>query len=51
VIPFDDHLAEGAEIDLGLLSRSTRQSFLQLAGTVADSFATVPPNRMSHSRS
>jgi MinD-like ATPase involved in chromosome partitioning or flagellar assembly len=51
VIPFDDHLAEGAEIDLGLLSRSTRQSFLQLASTVADSFATVPPNRMSHSRS
>lgn len=41
VIPFDDHLAEGAEIDLDLLNRPTRHAFLQLAATVADAFSTV----------
>lgn len=50
VIPFDDHLAEGAEIDLGLLSRPTRQAFLQLASTVADTFAAAPPFRLTRSR-
>ena len=39
VIPFDDHLAEGAEIDLELLSGQTRQAFLELAATVADNFS------------
>ncbi|MCV7067964.1 MinD/ParA family protein [Mycolicibacterium farcinogenes] len=42
VIPFDDHLAEGAEVDLGFLSRSTRQAFLELASTVADCFSVAP---------
>ncbi len=42
VIPFDDHLAEGSEIDLELLSRQTRQAFLELGATVADSFSTLP---------
>ena len=28
VIPFDDHLAQGSEVDLDKLSRQTRQAFL-----------------------
>jgi MinD-like ATPase involved in chromosome partitioning or flagellar assembly len=41
VIPFDDHLAEGSEVYLELFSRQTRQAFLELAATVADSFTTI----------
>ncbi|MDF0530896.1 MinD/ParA family protein [Tsukamurella sp. 8F] len=37
-IPFDDHLAEGAEVDLDLLSPKTRRAFVELAATVADDF-------------
>lgn len=39
VIPFDDHLAQGSEIILELMSRKARQTFLELAATVADGFA------------
>jgi MinD-like ATPase involved in chromosome partitioning or flagellar assembly len=39
VIPFDDHLAQGSEIILDLMSRKARQTFLELAATVADGFA------------
>jgi MinD-like ATPase involved in chromosome partitioning or flagellar assembly len=39
VVPFDDHLAEGAEIDLDLVSKSTRQALLELAAMVADDFS------------
>ncbi|MFT3662342.1 MAG: AAA family ATPase [Gordonia sp. (in: high G+C Gram-positive bacteria)] len=38
-IPFDPHLAEGAEIDLDLLSKRTRNAFLELAATIAEGFA------------
>jgi MinD-like ATPase involved in chromosome partitioning or flagellar assembly len=38
-IPFDRHLAEGAEISLDLMKRKTRLSFLGLAATIADGFA------------
>jgi MinD-like ATPase involved in chromosome partitioning or flagellar assembly len=41
VIPFDDHLAEGSEVDLELLSRQARQAFLELSASVADSFLTI----------
>ncbi|MGV9635797.1 nucleotide-binding protein [Nocardia rhamnosiphila] len=41
VVPFDDHLAEGAEIDLELVSKPTRQALLELAAMVADDFANV----------
>lgn len=37
-ISFDDHLAEGADIDLELLSRRTRRGFVELAATIADDF-------------
>ena len=36
-IPFDDHLAEGSEIDIDRLSRGTRKAYLQLAATIASS--------------
>jgi MinD-like ATPase involved in chromosome partitioning or flagellar assembly len=39
VIPFDDHLADGSEIHLQLLSVQTRQAFLELAATIADALA------------
>jgi MinD-like ATPase involved in chromosome partitioning or flagellar assembly len=41
IIPFDDHLAEGSEVDLELMSRQARQAFLELSATVADSFSTI----------
>jgi MinD-like ATPase involved in chromosome partitioning or flagellar assembly len=41
VVPFDDHLAEGSEIMLDKLGQKTRQSFLELAGSVADGFAAL----------
>jgi len=37
-IPYDEHLAEGGQLDLRRLSRGTYQAFLQLAGEVADGF-------------
>jgi MinD-like ATPase involved in chromosome partitioning or flagellar assembly len=37
-IPFDRHLAEGAEVSLDLMNRKTRQAFMGLAATSADGF-------------
>lgn len=42
VVPFDDHLAEGAEIDLELVGKPTRHALLELAAAVADDFAYRP---------
>ncbi|WP_153408602.1 MinD/ParA family ATP-binding protein [Nocardia macrotermitis] len=44
VVPFDDHLAEGAEIDLELVSKPTRFALLELAAMVADDFAYNIPS-------
>jgi MinD-like ATPase involved in chromosome partitioning or flagellar assembly len=41
IIPFDDHLAEGSEINPDLFSRQTRQAFLQLAATIANNLFSV----------
>ena len=43
-IPFDDHLAEGADVDLELMSKPTKRSFVELAATIADDFSgtTLP---------
>lgn len=38
VVPYDSHLAEGAEIDLELIGKPTRRAFLELAATVAEGF-------------
>ena len=37
-IGFDDHLAEGAEVDLKLVGKSARLAFMELAATVAADF-------------
>lgn len=39
VIPFDDHLAEGAEISMELLNRKTRQAFGDLVASLSEDFA------------
>jgi MinD-like ATPase involved in chromosome partitioning or flagellar assembly len=41
VIPFDDHLAEGSEVELDLFGRQARQAYLELAASVADGFASL----------
>ncbi|WP_342746233.1 MinD/ParA family ATP-binding protein [Rhodococcoides kyotonense] len=38
VVPFDEHLAEGAVVDLNLLRPQTRAAFVELAAMVADDF-------------
>ena len=38
-IPYDAHLEEGAEVDLGQLSRATADAYLVLAAEVGDGFA------------
>ncbi|MEU9809086.1 AAA family ATPase [Mycobacterium sp. NPDC050853] len=38
IVPFDNHLSEGSEISLDLISRKTRMAFTELAAAVADGF-------------
>jgi MinD-like ATPase involved in chromosome partitioning or flagellar assembly len=38
LVPFDPHLEEGAEIDLDMLKRETREALIELAAVVADGF-------------
>jgi MinD-like ATPase involved in chromosome partitioning or flagellar assembly len=38
-IPYDPHLEEGAELDLGQLSRATADAYLALAAEVGDGFS------------
>jgi MinD-like ATPase involved in chromosome partitioning or flagellar assembly len=38
LIPFDPHLAEGADIDFSLLKPATLEAYLELAGAVAEKF-------------
>ncbi|MEV6062041.1 AAA family ATPase [Nocardia asteroides] len=38
IIPFDEHLSEGAEIDLHRLHKTTKRAYVELAATVADEF-------------
>ncbi|GLW64751.1 hypothetical protein Arub01_29950 [Actinomadura rubrobrunea] len=38
-VPYDDHLEEGAEVDLEQLAPATREAYLQLAAMVGDGFA------------
>jgi MinD-like ATPase involved in chromosome partitioning or flagellar assembly len=36
VVPYDHHLAEGGEISLDLIGRKTRQAYMNLAASIAD---------------
>ncbi|MET9468998.1 SCO5717 family growth-regulating ATPase [Streptomyces sp. NPDC006544] len=38
VIPFDDHLAAGAEVDLDLMKPKTREAYFNLSALVAEDF-------------
>jgi MinD-like ATPase involved in chromosome partitioning or flagellar assembly len=44
LIPFDSHLAEGAEVDMELLKPATVQSYIELAGAISEKFARLRPN-------
>ncbi|WP_064063375.1 MinD/ParA family ATP-binding protein [Rhodococcus gordoniae] len=48
VIPFDEHLAEGAEIDLDRLRPATRTAFVELAAMVADDFPALSGRHAVH---
>lgn len=39
IIPFEPHLAEGAEFDFGLLKPATRRAYFGLAGAVSERFS------------
>jgi MinD-like ATPase involved in chromosome partitioning or flagellar assembly len=41
VIPFEPHLAEGADFDFGLLKPATAQAYLKLAGAVSEKFGRL----------
>lgn len=41
-MPYDPHLEEGAEVDLGELSAGSRSALLELAAAVADAFPRDP---------
>lgn len=41
VLPYDEHLAEGGEIDMRLLQQSTALAFEELAAALADNFADL----------
>lgn len=45
LIPFDPHLAEGADVDFGLLKPQTFQAYLELAGAVAEKFPRLRGGR------
>jgi MinD-like ATPase involved in chromosome partitioning or flagellar assembly len=45
LIPFDPHLAEGADIDFSLLKPATFEAYLELAGAVAEKFPRVRGGR------
>ncbi|MGH3244386.1 MAG: AAA family ATPase [Spirillospora sp.] len=42
-IPYDDHLEEGAEVELEQLAPTTREAYLNLAAVVGDGFAYQRP--------
>jgi MinD-like ATPase involved in chromosome partitioning or flagellar assembly len=41
VVPFEPHLAEGADFDFGLLKPATARAYLELAGAISEKFSPV----------
>ena len=39
LIPFDSHLAEGAEVDIELLKPATFEAYIEVAGAISEKFA------------
>jgi MinD-like ATPase involved in chromosome partitioning or flagellar assembly len=48
MIPFEPHLAQGADFDFGLLKPATRQAYLELAGTVSEKFTRPARPHQTH---
>jgi MinD-like ATPase involved in chromosome partitioning or flagellar assembly len=48
LIPFDPHLAEGADVDFSLLKPATFEAYLELAGAVAEKFPRLRGGRHRH---
>ncbi|MFI1398544.1 FhaA domain-containing protein [Streptomyces sp. NPDC020681] len=46
VIPFDEHLAAGSEVDLELMKARTREAYFNLATLVASDFPRTQPEAM-----
>jgi MinD-like ATPase involved in chromosome partitioning or flagellar assembly len=46
-VPYDAHLAEGAEVDVGRLGQATADAYLALAAEVGDSFSRPRPRRLT----
>jgi MinD-like ATPase involved in chromosome partitioning or flagellar assembly len=42
VVPFEPHLAHGAEFDFGRFKSATVRAYLELAGAVAQKFVQSP---------
>lgn len=48
LIPFDEHLAEGAEVDIDQMSKGACRAFIELAASVADGFSqTLVPSSVN----
>ncbi|GAP52477.1 FhaA domain-containing protein [Streptomyces azureus] len=47
VVPFDEHLASGSEVDLAEMRPQTREAYFELATLVAADFARTQPEAMS----
>ncbi|QJT04190.1 DUF3662 domain-containing protein [Streptomyces asoensis] len=47
VVPFDEHLATGAEVDLEQMKARTREAYLELATLVAADFPRTQPEAVS----
>ncbi|MGW0660747.1 nucleotide-binding protein [Streptodolium elevatio] len=43
VVPFDEHLSAGAELDLDLMRPKTREAYFELAALVAEDFGRTAP--------
>ena len=50
VVPFDEHLAAGAEVDLDMMRPKTREAYFNLAAMVAEDFVTRTSRRTACGR-
>jgi MinD-like ATPase involved in chromosome partitioning or flagellar assembly len=48
MIPFDQHLAEGADVDVNLLKPATMDAYVELAGAVSEKFPRLRPSSDAH---
>ncbi|WP_327671941.1 MULTISPECIES: MinD/ParA family protein [unclassified Streptomyces] len=46
VVPFDEHLAAGAEVDLDMMRPKTREAYFEIAALIAEDFAQRAESQM-----